>query len=88
MSAWDWGYAEGITYLEAHAEVTCSQYLAEGRRRAGQYLRCDRQAAYQEGWQRAGDDYEPDWQEWMERLFHFFEERRRRAKKEVRSRGL
>lgn len=69
------GYRDGIAYLDTHADATISQYREAGRRRADGYVRSDRREAYLEGWLRAGEDYEPDWQAWLDGLFRFFAER-------------
>ncbi len=36
------------------------------------YLDCDRKAAYLEGWLRASDDYEEDWEEQITNFFRNF----------------
>ncbi len=72
MSAWDCGYHDGFTYLDTHAEVTLSGYRELGESRSNMYVRCDRKAAYLEGWLRASDDYEEDWEEQITNFFRNF----------------
>ncbi len=54
MNAWDYGFSEGVAFIEAYGDNTSvSQYRQIGKQKAEQYVKSDRQVAYYQGWLRA-----------------------------------